>query len=384
MINILIVFGTRPEALKLYPLIQELNKQKKYFNITICSTGQHKDLLHQNLKLLNIKPDYELGIMKKNQNLFDITRGIMYKMPKIFLEVKPDLILVHGDTTTAFSAALAGFYAKIKVGHIESGLRTWDINSPWPEEANRQLIDKITSLYFAPTLTSAQNLIKDGCNKKNVFVTGNTIIDTLVSESSRIKRSIKSQARIKNEFADLGLNFDHNRKLLLITSHRRENFGKGLSNIVESIKKLSSKYPLVDFVFLVHPNPQVKLLIESQLQNILNVKLIKPINYEQLIFLMMQSYLILTDSGGLQEEAPTFKKPVLIMRTQTERPEAVENGIGKLVGTSKQKIISETSMLLENKKYYQSMVAKKNPFGDGKASIRIVKVLLKEYGLKIN
>jgi len=377
MKKILIVFGTRPEAIKMAPLVTEFQKYKKQFNTKVCVTAQHRSMLDQVLSIFNIKVHYDLNIMKPNQNLYDITSSVLLKMNEVLLDFKPDLVLVHGDTTTTSATSLACFYQKIPVGHIEAGLRTGNIYSPWPEEMNRKLTGAIAKYHFAPTSTSQKNLINEGVPKSNILITGNTVIDALYMITDRIKKDKKLKFKIENEISKYGYTIDNKKRLILVTGHRRENFGSGFINICEALKKIALKYPDVDILYPVHLNPNVQKPVFKILSGIKNVHLIEPLDYLPFVYLMNEAYLIITDSGGIQEEAPSLGKPVLVMRDTTERPEAVTAGTVKIVGTKKEKIYKEASLLLDSKKLYVKMSKAHNPYGDGKACPRIVKNIIK-------
>ncbi len=366
--KILIVFGTRPEALKMIPLVKKLSLETS-FKTKVCVTGQHRDMLDQVLKTFNVVPDFDLNLMTKNQTLSSLTNKILDGFQTLLNKFKPDLVFVHGDTTTTFATSLSCFYNRIRVAHVEAGLRTYNLMSPWPEEFNRQITSKISFLHFAPTAKSKANLVNENIAEESIIVTGNTIIDTLFMGLDIIDKN-KLQNQIIKTFK-----FNFSNKIILITAHRRENFGQGFLNICSSIKKLSKKYPDANFVYPVHLNPNVKNVVMEELKKIKNIFLIKPLEYLEFIFLMSKSYIILTDSGGVQEEAPSLNKPVLVMRNTTERPEAVAHGKVKLVGTNQIKIINEVSSLMDNESYYKSFLKKANPYGDGKASEKIVKYL---------
>ncbi len=375
MKKILIVFGTRPEAIKMAPLVKELEDNSRLFNTRVCVTAQHREMLDQVLSIFDIYPDYDLNIMKEGQDLYDITSHVLLGVRHVLEEFNPDLLLVHGDTTTSTSSALAAFYKQIPVGHIEAGLRTGNIYSPWPEEMNRLLTGRLTRLHFSPTLTSKQNLLNENVDENNIFVTGNTVIDSLYMVLKKIKDNIKLKNEIIEKISKGGYNFKNNRKIILVTGHRRENFGEGFINICEAVSEIALKYPHFDIIYPVHLNPNVQKPVYSLLKNIKNVYLIEPIEYLSFVYLMEQSYIILTDSGGIQEEAPSLGKPVLIIRNTTERPEAVEAGTVKLVGTDKMKIVKEISELIDNESNYLKMSKSINPYGDGQAAKRIVNVL---------
>lgn len=377
--KVLVVFGTRPEAIKMIPVIKQLEENSSSFITKICVTGQHRHMLDQVLDLFSIKPDFDLNLMKHDQTVTDLTSKIIKKMEPVLDEFKPDYMLVHGDTSTSMASSIAAFYKKIKILHVEAGLRTNDLYSPWPEEANRQIVSVLSYINFAPTKESKENLKKE--NKKNIFITGNTVIDSLflvvkLIENNKILKKEIIQ-KLQKEFS-----FKESRKLILITGHRRENFGEGFKNICQAIKMISSSYENVDIVYPVHLNPNVRKIVKNILGNIPNVYLIEPLPYEVFIYLMKKSYLILTDSGGIQEEAPSLGKPVLVMREISERPEAIKVGTVKLVGAKKDKIFNETKKLLDSKARYKKMSKKHNPYGDGNASKRIVNILLKDKMIK--
>ncbi|MCT7616615.1 UDP-N-acetylglucosamine 2-epimerase (non-hydrolyzing) [Aliarcobacter butzleri] len=370
MKKVLLIFGTRPEAIKMAPLVKSFEKEKT-IELKVCVTAQHREMLDQVLQIFDIKPDFDLNIMKKGQDLYDITSEILLGLRNVFEEFKPDIILVHGDTTTTSASSLAAFYNKIKVGHVEAGLRTGDIYSPWPEEVNRQITGVLANYHFAPTITSQNNLLKENKNPKNIIVTGNTVIDALFLALDKIKNNDK----IKNEIIksiNLQYKIISDKKIILVTGHRRENFGKGFINICEALKVLASNNPNIDIVYPVHLNPNVQKPVKDILSNTSNVYLINPLQYEQFIYMMNKSYFIITDSGGVQEEAPSLGKPVLVMRNTTERPEAVKAGTVKLVGTNKENIIKEAQKLLDDKVEYERMSKAHNPYGDGNACKKIV------------
>jgi UDP-N-acetylglucosamine 2-epimerase (non-hydrolysing) len=398
MKTLLLVFGTRPEAIKMAPLVKTLLKYPDKFVTKVCVTAQHREMLDQVLHIFDIVPDYDLNIMKPGQDLYDITSRALLGLRDVMKEVKPDVVLVHGDTTTSMAAALAAFYQQIPVGHVEAGLRTHNIYSPWPEEMNRQITGRITALHFAPTSLSASNLLSEGTKKETVHITGNTVIDAL----HLVTEQIKTKEGIKNELEDFLVNQgltkkllgewetnskselkDKGRKLVLITGHRRENFGDGFLNICHAIKSLAEKNPDVDFVYPVHLNPNVLAPVKEilgsknsdKLSALDNVYLLKPLDYLPFVFLMNRSFMVLTDSGGIQEEAPGLGKPVLVMRDTTERPEAVDAGTVLLVGTDKERIIAETNKLISDRNHYQKMSQAVNPYGDGKACMRIADIL---------
>jgi len=375
--KILIVCGTRPEAIKLAPVIKSLKKHSNKFLVKICVTAQHRKMLDQVLKLFSISVDIDLNLMKKKQDLVKFTSRSLLAISKIIKNFKPDITLVQGDTTTAFTTSLACFYLGFKVGHIEAGLRSNNLLAPFPEELNRQIITKVSKFHFAPTSSNKKNLINENIPKKNIILTGNTVVDSLNYINFKIKNDKFTYNKIIS-YLDKLLPFVYlKEKFILITGHRRENFGEGFFNICKSIKNLSQKYPLVHFVYPAHLNPNVQRPVYKILKNIKNVHLIKPVDYEVFVFLMKYSYFILSDSGGVQEEAPSLHKPLLVMRDVTERNETLKLGSLKLVGTNSKKIVSNVSKLLNNVNFYNNMILKKNPYGDGFASERISKFLLK-------
>ena len=380
MKNMMLVFGTRPEAIKMSPLVKEFQKYPEKFERIVCVTGQHREMLDQVLRIFDIQPDYDLNIMKQGQDLYDVTARVLTGMRDVLKETRPDIVLVHGDTTTSTAAALAAFYQQIPVGHIEAGLRTHNIYSPWPEEVNRQITGRIATYHFAPTSLSKDNLLQEGISGEQIIVTGNTVIDALYMVVEKIKNdgilSCELEKVLKASGYDISRLSD-GRKLVLITGHRRENFGDGFISMCKAIKSLSEKYPEVDFVYPMHLNPNVRKPIhevfgESQRANLF---FIEPLEYLSFVYLMEKSAIVLTDSGGIQEEAPGLGKPVLVMRDTTERPEALEAGTVKLVGTDYDKIVNEVSGLLDSQEYYEKMSKAINPYGDGKACSRIVKAL---------
>ena len=384
MKKILIVFGTRPEAIKMAPVIKELRNFRNKFDVKVCVTAQHREMLDQVLRLFNIKPDFDLNLMKKDQDLYGLTSLALIGIKKIIRLLKPDLVLVHGHTTTTFAASLASYYQRIPVGHIEAGLRTYDKYAPWPEEINRQITDRISTFHFAPTRQSRENLLKEGSLKKNIIVTGNTVIDALLYTVQKAARSQKNINRLSEILIKAGykginsLKSKPGKKIILVTGHRRENFGYGFIQICEALKKIAKRNPLVDIVYPVHLNPNVINPVNKILRGIDNIYLIAPLDYEPFVFLMSQCFLIITDSGGIQEEAPSLGKPVLVMRDVTERPEAVTAGTVKLVGTNCSKIVHETERLLSDKKAYKKISKAHNPYGDGKASKRIINFLMEK------
>lgn len=375
----MLVFGTRPEAIKMAPLVKEFQKYPDKFKTIVCVTGQHREMLDQVLQIFEITPDYDLNIMKQGQDLYDVTARVLTGMRDVLKDISPDVVLVHGDTTTSTATALAAFYQQIPVGHIEAGLRTHDIYSPWPEEVNRQITSRIATYNFAPTELSKSNLLKEDINPDSITITGNTVIDAL----HQVVYKIKSDAKLANELKQIlnkcGYDVErlaNGKKLVLITGHRRENFGDGFINMCTAIKDLTQKYPDVDFVYPMHLNPNVRKPIHEvfgeDLSVLENMFFIEPLEYLSFVYLMEKSTIVLTDSGGIQEEAPGLGKPVLVMRNTTERPEALDAGTVKLVGTDYDKIVSEVSSLLEDKSYYEAMSKAVNPYGDGVACGRIV------------
>jgi UDP-N-acetylglucosamine 2-epimerase (non-hydrolysing) len=382
MKKILIVFGTRPEAIKLAPVILQLKNHNSKFKTVICVTAQHRDMLDQVLDIFQIKPDYDLGIMKKNQSLFDVTVNGLKKLESILRKEKPDIILVQGDTTTTFIASLAAYYLKIKIGHIEAGLRTKDKFNPFPEEINRRLTDCIADLYFVHTKQAKENLLREGVAKRKIFVTGNTIIDALLMTVKK-QSSKRIQKEIEQRFLlNYGISFDSS-KLILVTGHRRESFGKDFENICKGLKKIARDNQDVQIIYPVHLNPHVQKPVRKMLSGIKNVHLIEPLDYFTFVWLMNRAYLILTDSGGIQEEAPSLGKPVLVMRKKTERTEGIVAGTAKLVGTDSKKIYSEAMKLLRNNRLYHKMAKAVNPYGDGKAAERICEYLVANDDIKI-
>ena len=376
MKKILLVFGTRPEAIKMAPLVIEFKKHKDKFKTVVCVSGQHRQMLDQVLNLFDIVPDYDLNIMKVNQDLYDITSDVLLGVRNVLIVENPDIVFVHGDTTTSTASALAAFYQKISVAHIEAGLRTHDIYSPWPEEVNRQITSRISNYNFAPTQSAKENLLNENISEDKIVVTGNTVIDALKFVINKINNSDQITTDLKQSLFKSGYNnIETGKKIILITGHRRENFGEGFKNICNAIKNLAYKYKDVDFIYPMHLNPNVRkpvleILGKKVINN--NVYLIEPLDYLPFVYLMSKSYLLLTDSGGIQEEAPGLGKPVLVMRDTTERPEAVEAGTVLLVGTNQENIEKTVSNLLENQDLYFSMSRARNPYGDGTASEKIV------------
>lgn len=382
MKKIMLVFGTRPEAIKMAPLVKEFQKHRQKFQTIVCVTGQHREMLDQVLKIFEVIPDYDLDIMKQKQDLYDVTVRVLIGMRDILKEVQPNVVLVHGDTTTSTATALAAFYQQIPVGHIEAGLRTHNIYSPWPEEMNRLLTGRIATYHFSPTLLSRQNLLNEGVKEEVITVTGNTVIDALYMVIDKIKNDKTLDANLEIILKNAGYNINRlndQKRLVLITGHRRENFGDGFISMCTAIKDLTKKYPDVDFVYPMHLNPNVRKPIHEvfgeDLTNLGNMFFIEPLEYLSFVYLMEKSTLVLTDSGGIQEEAPGLGKPVLVMRDTTERPEALDAGTVKLVGTNYDMIVSEVSALLDDVSYYEKMSKAVNPYGDGFACGRIVNAL---------
>ena len=382
MKTIMLVFGTRPEAIKMAPLVKEFQKHPDRFKTVVCVTGQHRQMLDQVLDIFDIKPDYDLNIMKQGQDLYDVTARVLTGMRDVLKEAQPDVVLVHGDTTTSTAAALAAFYQQIPVGHVEAGLRTHNIYSPWPEEMNRQITGRIAEYDFAPTPLSRANLLAEGVAEDKITVTGNTVIDALYWVVDKIKSTASLDSDLQNELFSAG--YDTNRlndgkKLVLITGHRRENFGDGFISMCRAIKTLTEKYPDVDFVYPMHLNPNVRKPIHEvfgeNLEGLGNMFFIEPLEYLSFVYLMEKSNIVLTDSGGIQEEAPGLGKPVLVMRDTTERPEALEAGTVKLVGTDYDMIVTEVSKLIDDPIHYRTMSQAVNPYGDGKACERIVNAI---------
>lgn len=374
MKKVLLVFGTRPEAIKMAPLVKEFQKYASDFETIVCVTGQHREMLDQVLAIFDIKPNYDLNIMKKGQDLYDVTARVLVGMRDVLTECQPDVVLVHGDTTTSTAAAIAAFYQQIPVGHVEAGLRTHNIYSPWPEEMNRQITGRIATYNFAPTPLSCENLLKEGVDDKKITVTGNTVIDALYWVVNKIKNDVVLNEELNKILAKVGYDTERlvdGRKLVLITGHRRENFGDGFINMCSAIRDLKNKYPEVDFVYPMHLNPNVREAIHEvfgkDLSNLGNMFFIEPLEYLSFIYLMEKATIVLTDSGGIQEEAPGLGKPVLVMRDTTERPEALSAGTVKLVGTNYDKIVNEVCTLLDNEMEYEKMSKAVNPYGDGLA-----------------
>jgi UDP-N-acetylglucosamine 2-epimerase (non-hydrolysing) len=381
MRKVLIVFGTRPEAIKMAPVVKAFQNHADLFQTIVCVSGQHRQLLDQVLEIFDIKPDFDLNIMQHDQDLYDIFSTVLLQMRPIYTTVKPDYVLVHGDTSTSTAAALGAFYQQIPVGHVEAGLRTNNIYSPWPEEMNRQITSRLATFNFAPTEWTKANLMKENISGNRIIVTGNTVIDSLRMILKRINDSNELSNTIINQINERGYNINRlseTRRLILITGHRRENFGQGFSKICNAIKILSEKFPDFDFLYPVHFNPRVRYSVNEVLRTSANENLflIDPLDYLPFVYLMQKCYLLLTDSGGIQEEAPDLGKPVLVMRDTTERTEALQAGTVLLVGTDQDKIISSVSRLINDKEFYISMTSNENPYGDGKAAENIVKFFI--------
>lgn len=380
MKRVILAFGTRPEAIKMAPLVKEFQKYPDQFDTIVCVTGQHREMLDQVLRIFNIQPQFDLNIMKPGQDLYDVTSRVMLGLRDVLKEAKPDIVLVHGDTTTSMAAALAAFYQQIPVGHVEAGLRTHNIYSPWPEEMNRQITGRIATFHFAPTQLSKENLKRENVSDNSIIVTGNTVIDALYWVVDKIKNDRILDLELASVLQDAGYEMNrlnNGKRLVLITGHRRENFGEGFLSMCKAIKTLTEKYPEVDFVYPMHLNPNVRKPIREVFgeQHADNMFFIEPLEYLSFVYLMEKSTIVLTDSGGIQEEAPGLGKPVLVMRDTTERPEALEAGTVKLVGTDYDKIVTEVSRLLDDVSYYEAMSKAVNPYGDGLACQRIVKTL---------
>ena len=380
---IMLVFGTRPEAIKMCPLVKEFQKHPESFETVVCVTGQHREMLDQVLQIFDVKPDYDLNIMKQGQDLYDVTARVLVGMRDILDTVKPDVVLVHGDTTTSMAAAMAAFYRQIPVGHVEAGLRTHNLYSPWPEEMNRQVTGRIAEYDFAPTPLSRQNLLDEGVSEEKITVTGNTVIDALhwvvenVMKKGYVPQDPSLATLVQDDNNCHSEHSEESRRLVLITGHRRENFGEGFISMCTAIRDLARKYPEVDFVYPMHLNPNVRKPIRQVFgdEKRDNLFFIEPLDYLDFVYLMSRSYIVLTDSGGIQEEAPGLGKPVLVMRDTTERPEALDAGTVRLVGTDYDKIVSEVSALLDDRSHYEAMSHAVNPYGDGKACPRIVEKL---------
>ena len=374
MKKILLVFGTRPEAIKMAPLVKALQKDTEHFETRVCVTAQHRQMLDQVLEVFGITPEYDLNIMAPNQDLYDITAKVLLGLREVLKDFRPDTVLVHGDTTTSMAASLAAFYMQIPVGHVEAGLRTYNMLSPWPEEMNRQVTDRICTYYFAPTEQSRANLLQENVDAKKIFITGNTVIDALLMAVDIISTTAGVKEKMAKELQEKGYTVG-DREYILVTGHRRENFGDGFLHICKAIKELAALHPEMDIVYPVHLNPNVQKPVYELLSGLSNVYLISPLDYLPFIYAMQHSTLLLTDSGGVQEEAPSLGKPVLVMRDTTERPEAVEAGTVKLVGTDAEAIVSNVTALLLDKEMYKRMSETHNPYGDGQACERIIAAL---------
>lgn len=374
MKKILLVFGTRPEAIKMAPLVKALQKDTEHFETRVCVTAQHRQMLDQVLEVFGITPEYDLNIMAPNQDLYDITAKVLLGLREVLKDFRPDTVLVHGDTTTSMAASLAAFYMQIPVGHVEAGLRTYNMLSPWPEEMNRQVTDRICTYYFAPTEQSRANLLQENIDAKKIFITGNTVIDALLMAVDIISTTAGVKEKMAKELQEKGYTVG-DREYILVTGHRRENFGDGFLHICKAIKELAALHPEMDIVYPVHLNPNVQKPVYELLSGLSNVYLISPLDYLPFIYAMQHSTLLLTDSGGVQEEAPSLGKPVLVMRDTTERPEAVEAGTVKLVGTDAEAIVSNVTALLQDKEMYKRMSETHNPYGDGQACERIIAAL---------
>ena len=376
MKKVLIVFGTRPEAIKMAPLVKAFEEYRSDFNTKVCVTAQHREMLDQVLDIFDISPDYDLNIMKAGQDLYGVTANVLLGMRDVLEDFSPDIVLVHGDTSTTSITSLAAFYQKIAVGHVEAGLRTGDIYSPWPEEANRQIVGVLANYHFAPTTTSQDNLLRENKKQENIVVTGNTVIDALLLALKKIEDNRELEEKIINQLQSNNYFIKDDKKIVLVTGHRRENFGQGFINICKALREIAINNPSVDIVYPVHLNPNVQKPVKELLSDIPNIFLIEPLQYESFIYLMNKSYFIITDSGGVQEEAPALGKPVLVMRDTTERPEAVDAGTVKLVGTDSTKIIEEAQKLLDDGEMYKEMSYAHNPYGDGNACANIIEFLV--------
>ncbi len=374
--RVLTIFGTRPEAIKMAPVIKALENENEYIESRVCITAQHREMLDQVLELFDIKPHYDLNIMKQGQSLYDITATILLKLQDVLDDFQPDLILVHGDTSTTFTSSLAAFYKKIAIAHIEAGLRTHNIYSPWPEEANRKLTAVLTNYHFAPTLKAKENLLKEGYQEENIIVTGNSVIDALFLILEKIEKTPQLKKKILSSLQKKIPNFDiDQKKFILVTGHRRENFGEGFLNLCNALKDIAKKNPKIGIIYPVHLNPNVQKPVFEILSDVQNVFLIDPLEYDEFLYLMNKSYFIITDSGGIQEEAPSLGKPLLVTRDTTERPEALEAGVVKLVGSNREKIINEAQKLIDDLDEYKKMSQASNPYGSGEASKKIIHFL---------
>jgi UDP-N-acetylglucosamine 2-epimerase (non-hydrolysing) len=378
MNKVLLVFGTRPEAIKMAPLVKAFQRHADCFDTKVCVTGQHRQMLDQVLDVFDIRPDYDLNIMAPNQDLYDISSKVLLGMREVLYNVRPDIVFVHGDTTTAFAATIAAFYKQIRVAHVEAGLRTYNLASPWPEEMNRQLTDRLCAYCFAPTETSRENLLQEHIAAEKIRVTGNTVIDALLMAVDLIRTKPGLEKQLLSELGAKGYVPDSDRPYILVTGHRRENFGEGFLHICKALKEIARRHPDMDVVYPVHLNPNVQKPVHELLEDISNIRLIQPLDYLPFVYMMQHSRLILTDSGGVQEEAPSLGKPVLVMRDTTERPEAVAAGTVRLVGTDAEAIIENVSQLLSDTAAYEQMSRSINPYGDGLACKRIVEHVMRE------
>jgi UDP-N-acetylglucosamine 2-epimerase (non-hydrolysing) len=377
MKKVLLIFGTRPEAIKMAPLLRVFQEFSQEFTVRVCVTGQHREMLRQILDFFAIKPDYDLNIMKPGQDLFSITADCLCGLKEVFDDFKPDCVLVQGDTTSTFTGALAAFYNKVPVGHIEAGLRTGNPYSPWPEETNRRMTTHLATWHFAPTEVNRQNLLREGVCPEKVIITGNTVIDSLLQVTERIKQDSQLSEKLQEQIINAGYNLKKNtgRKMILVTGHRRENFGQGFLNICSALKSLARQYPQIDIVYPVHLNPNVRKPVFAELTETGNIYLIEPLDYAPFIYLMNKSFLVLTDSGGVQEEAPSLGKPVIVMRDTTERPEAVAAGTARLAGTGVKEIFNAVNLLIEDELEYNKSACACNPYGNGKSALSIVNFL---------
>ena len=383
MMKVLLVFGTRPEAIKMAPLFKELERHSKLFETKICVTAQHRVMLDKILEFYEVKPDFDLDLMAPNQSLTELTSKILLGIEGVFKIFLPDLMLVHGDTTTSMAAAMAGFYNRVRLGHVEAGLRTYNLDSPWPEEMNRQITDRICDIYFAPTVLSKSNLINEKISESKIFVTGNTVIDSLKFALSKIEKDDNLSTELLQQISECGYDLkpilNKSREFILITGHRRENFGAGFENICQAIKEIAIQFPLIDIVYPVHLNPNVQKPVYSLLSSLENVFLLPPLDYLPFIFLLKQCKFVITDSGGIQEEAPSLGKPVLVIRNTTERPEAVEAGTVKLIGTETGEIVLNIMHLINSSLMFEEMSKAHNPYGDGFSSKRIADAIINEF-----
>lgn len=372
----MVVFGTRPEAIKLCPLVIELKKYKERFHVITCVTAQHREMLDQVLKIFDVKPDYDLNLMKSDQTLFHITTKVITELDTILKDERVDMVIVQGDTTTTFAAALSAYYNRVSVGHVEAGLRTWDKYAPYPEEMNRKLTTALSDIHFAPTAQNRDNLLAEGVSEEKIVITGNTVIDALLMVRDKIRKAGKAFVQLSG--------IDFNKRIILVTGHRRESFGQGFIDLCNALKDIAQSYPDVEIVYPVHLNPNVRKPVLSTLSGLENVKLLEPMDYEPFVSLLDRSFLVITDSGGIQEEAPSLGKPVLVTRDKTERPEALASGAVKLVGTSRERIVAEAGQILKDPLIYQKMSIIQNPYGDGHACERIINALVRHYTHEID